>query len=816
MRRLLALDLLRQSLRVVLRRPRFAIAAMLLLGVAVALNTTIYAVFDALVTPNVSMRAPGQLYRLRCYCDYRNRVDMRTNNDILVRALGEMLQGETGQEAIFPVPIAEHGPRHHDAVVTVVPVNYFTVLGVAAAQGRLLGAGDLNAANTPIVISERLAAELFAGESPVGGSLTLDGVPATVLGVIARESVLPGDPGDVWRLPPPTFGTMPINLIRLKDGVTPQQAYTKLQVLAATIARLAGETVRDNRFDMKPAVRSQFALRKFDLAIAGAVLAVLLVACANLANLQLARGTGRARELATRAAVGASRRQLVTQLLLESGWLALGGLFVGTILTLWGVHLLRAAVPPTVGAYIVEPQTSWRVFTFAAAVTCVALLLVGLVPAIRVSRVDVNEVLKTGAGTGTFRGSRRQYGVLVVAEIALALAVVAGAGLLVRAATVLYELHLGYDSRPLLGGWLMIAPPAGKTMRTVDALNEIVAHMRAVPGVRDAAAYHNVRMVGDAMAVDDPGGPPVELPMPLGNYAVVTSGFFRTMQIPILRGRDFGEGESAEPVVILDERAARQLWRNSDPIGRRLKLGAAQTKAPWLRVVGISRHISLQANPAAAAEEDTTKLDATLGTLVANIWVLVAADTSHLRAGHGLFTWVVARGGRDAARLPVAIRSSLRDVTWLRPPRLVPWEQLIRVTQLRQSHDFVAAMFSIFAVFTLGLAALGIYAVIAQSLEHRRRELGVRIALGASPRHVLAVVFREGNVLALLGVAIGLVLARWGAGLLGAFLFFEEDVYDAPYFAVAALFTFAVALVASYVPARRATRIDPVESLRSE
>ncbi|HEY3555558.1 MAG TPA: FtsX-like permease family protein, partial [Casimicrobiaceae bacterium] len=466
--------------------------------------------------------------------------------------------------------------------------------------------------------------------------------------------------------------------------------------------------------------------------------------------------------------------------------------------------------PPSVAQYVIEPQISWRVFVFAVAAAIVCVMLIGLYPAIRVSRVDPNTLLKAGAGTGALKRNRRQYGIMVAAQIGLSLALLSGATLVVRTAIEVHSLDVGYDTRPLVAASVYLRAEHDTALSRIAYSNDLLSHVRSLPDVSDAAVVANSAPAHNTVTVDERGGTPREVVTPLLGYSLVTPTYFRTMGIRVLRGRDFLDGASTVPEVIVDQHTADGLFPGVDPIGQEIKLGEYKSDAPWLRIVGVVSETSDYKQVLLYRREIKPSR---IGAIYR---VVGASDSIRLRSpGRFGAVQIVARASRDPDRLVVRLRSHLPSGGIVRFVSVAPMEEAIGIRRERQSHDFVASVFLTFAVLGVGLAALGIFGIVAHSVAERTRELGVRIALGAGARDVLHAVLREGNVMALAGIAVGLYLTKHTAGWLHAFIF-EDDEYNAPIFAAVALVLFAVAFFSALVPALRATRIDPVESLRSE
>jgi putative ABC transport system permease protein len=798
----------RQSIRLAARtlakHPGFATTAILSLGIAIALNTTMYGVLDAMLNPRIDIRRPEQLSYVAYFGDYQHKLD----RDAITASLrsSDTFEAITGAAFFGMDQPIETDKRYSDARVQTVLPNYFDVLGVRALRGRLFTEADRAADTPPVVLDEELAAELFIdNQSPLGQRVHIEGRPFVVIGVLARTAHFGGTAA--WVINPPVTQRVAQNMVRLRDTITRKQAEREMARLSAQLAAATGEDARTTGLRLIGMFRRQFRVQGFHLGLIAAVLAVLLVACANLANLQLARGIGRARELALRSALGASRADIVTELLIESGLLAVAGLALGVVLTIWAKHLLRASLVSAVGYYVVSPQLSWRVFLFAVVVCLLCLTLVGLLPAIRVSRVDPSELLKAGAGTGAHKTNRRRYGFLVAAEIALSLALLSGAALVIRAAWRYEQIDFGYDPKPLVNGWTRVQPPLAASVSTAGALNNLVTRARAVPDIADAAAAVQASPLKRAVTVDDPGGAMREIPAPMWTYQIVTPGYFRTLGLPLVKGRDFAEGGHAELSVIVDQPTARLLWPNADPIGRMVKFGDAYSTAPYARVVGVVPEMRDLREMRIFKFARPARLN--------GVFRVAAVSDSVAVGKFGAQFNVVVRARRNPERVLIETRRLLRETPFANAARADPAEDVLGLTGERTSQRFVASLFTFFAALALTLAALGIYGVVRHSVEERRREMGVRIALGAGARDILHAILREGNVIALSGIAVGLYATKRSVPWLAAF-YGEDDQYDAHVFALMAVILFGVTVVAALLPALRATRIDPVEAMRSE
>lgn len=775
-----------------------------------------YSVVDALISPKLDIFAPYRLYEAPYFGDYRGRVPIRERNEAL-KAL-TFHAGAAGRRGSADGNIIERGSRLRDARILTVTPNYFAVLGVRPSAGRLLSSADASSAPATVVLSERMWRQLFPErETFDSATVLIDGEPRTVVGLLPYEADYPGAYTDVWQVASSTvLPNLPLTLFRLAGGVSSAQAIAELNTLNHRIMERSGDRLPHAGFRFRRWIRPKFHEWGFHMAIVGAVGAVLLIACANLANLQLARGVARTRELATRSAIGASRRAIIAQLVTESAWLALGGLLLGAVLTAWGMRIVETSVPDTLAEYVTRPQTSWRVAAFAMAATAFCVLTVGLLPAIRLSRVDIDTLLKSGAGTGQSRRARRQYAYLVVSEVALALALMCGAGLLIQAALSLYRFELPANYRRVAMTYVRINPAPGEVRSERGWSEFVLQRLMGDTIVVNAATSRSQGPSRRAISVDDPGGAPRVFTTHQWAYNVVSADYLRTLGIPILEGRDFSPGEFAEPQVIVDKTTATYLWPGESPVGRLIKLDSTRVGAPWLTVVGVSE-VQPEVWQLRGSQRDDPR------PKLGRIWVLNAHDTARVQAFSQSASscctafWVVARTRGDVRRLPAAIRRALQPFApTVRHLYTAAYEDRSMIRVRRERHDFIAALFGVFAICALGLAALGVYAIVSHTVAQRTREFGVRIAVGATGGQIRELVFRDANLLALIGIAVGLLVTARSGGLLRAFLFSDYDRYDSRIFAVAALMLFAIAWVASWIPARRATRINPVEALRNE
>ncbi|MEP7000062.1 MAG: ABC transporter permease [bacterium] len=810
------LDTLRRDVRItartLVRHPTFAITATLALALAIAVNTTMFSVLDAMINPKVGAAHPEELYSMRYFGFYGRRLGP-TAPDLALAAGGKTYSDyTTGGYYFGGSGIIERGDLVRHADISTVRQNFFSVLQVSPLEGTLTPSTDPVQASATIVISDRLAAELFrAGESPIGQSLDIDGNSLRIIGVVRYYGAVSALNNDVWAFPAPGRYMSP-NLIRLRPGVAVADAERELNLLAARVALGEHEDTKDARFALK-SIKTQFEVQRFHYALIGAGIAVLLVACTNLANLQLARGIGRASELALRSALGASRKQIVVQLMIESGVLTVGALLLALVFAVGGNAMIHATIPPHIGQYVVEPQSSWRMVVFASITAALSLVIVGLAPAIHVSRVDINSLLKSRAGTGAHRANQRTYGGLVIAQIALTLPLVCAAVLLSRSAVRMsspdYRMReeYGYNTTPLIVATVVLPPSPDVATPIAELSGSLISMARTIPGVADAAIELGRSFHNNSLAVDDNDGAVRDIPNAALSYTVVSPSYFRTMGLPIERGKGFDEGGHSEPLIVMDRGTGWFLWPRSAPIGRVMKLAESHYDAPWIKVVGIV------GDSLSEDARDTRRMIDTLR--VNNVFRVMTLTDSEPPSKYARFIKMYVRAPKDQQRVASALRRKLRGIASTRPPQVELLEDYRGIPQRTAVLQFIASLFGTFGVLALGLSALGVYGIVAQSVSDRKREVAVRIALGATPRNIVRALIREGNVLVLAGVAIGLYMTKETIGWLGEFLG-EVDLANALLFGFLCIALFSAMVLSAFVPAFRATKLDPMEVLRAE
>lgn len=655
-------DRMRIAARTLRKQAGFSTVVILSLALAIALNTTMYGVLDALVHPRVEMRDPESIARIQFYGDMRKPPGWKAGDpwpqrvkpaqrDSLLRAGAPVITDIAWSEIVNASATMTVGDRYAEGRVFRVGLEYFRLMGPRLVEGRAFIASDFDAVSAPVVLAEPWAKRLVPpGASAIGAKVVIDKETYTVVGVLSHYSRFPNDfTPAVYRLGRETSGQYR-RIVRFRPGTSREELQRELDVVGARIAVLAGDNPRDDAFRVALPNKAEVALRTFDYALMMAVAAVLLVACANVANMQLARGITRARELAVRTALGATRARIIGHLLAESSLLAGAGLVLGLVLTFIGSALLRASIPDSVGSYIVEPRMSWRVLGFAITATIGCILLVGVAPAIKVSRVDPNDLLKSGAGTGASRKHRRGYGYLVMAEIGLTLGLLSGAAVMIRGALFVQTAWFGYDPMHLATGYAALHLSAEQRAPQADLLASVVERLRGIRGVAEAEADMSGSFENGGLSLADSSG--LRMIEVMGySYRIVSPSYLRTFKRPIIMGRDFREGERDQPAIIVDEYTARKLWPNANPVGTLVKLGDARSTRPFVRLVGVVGQNDEHGKPKPINFRD-------VGVTIGSIYYLPGTADSVGSSKFGAVAEVTVRTPGNPATLLPAMRAA--------------------------------------------------------------------------------------------------------------------------------------------------------------
>jgi putative ABC transport system permease protein len=798
-----------------LKRPGFTLVAVLTLALGIGANTAIFSMVNAVLLRELPLKNPEQLVwiwstrtdRDKAFFSIPNFIDYRDQNQTLA---------QMAAFANWGANLTERGDPARLQGIRLTP-NAFEMLGVEAALGRTLLPDDGRPESQRVVVLSYGTWQRRFGADPglIGKTLVLNNDSYTVVGVLPQDFVIPN--AETEMVTPLLMETDPrrtergSNFLRAFARMRPDVSREQVQAdLAAITTRLQQQYAVENGKMTTPRVLSLReeivgSYRKALWLVLGAVGLVLLIACSNLANLLLARASARHKEIAVRTALGASRLRLVRQLITESMLLALVGGVLGMFLATWGVDALLA-LSPTDLPRVAEVSIDARVLTFTLCISLLAGLIFGLAPALQASRVDLNEELK-GEGRGMSAGGRhnRTRNLLVVSEIALSLILLIGAGLLVKSFVRLQQVSPGFVADNLLLVRLSL-PQAkyAKREQVSDFYTKLAPRLQTLPGVEGAGAASVLPLSGmnartDFAIVGRPLLKPTD--MPAAQNRVVTPGYFKLMSIPLIKGREFTELDKADApgVVLIDEAAARRYWPNENPVGARLQVDDTAQPPREVEVVGVVgdvKHFGLDDEPTPTIY---TPLDQIPQGALSNL-------TNNMS--------LVVRTASEPLTLAAAVRREVQAVDKDVPASSVrTMEQFFAATVAPRR--FSLLLLGIFAGAALLLAAMGIYAVIAYTVSRRTHEIGIRMALGAQTGDVLRMILGQGLKLILIGVGVGVVGALALTRLMSSLLFNVSVVDPLTFFGVSALLT-VVALLACYIPARRAMKVDPMEALRYE
>jgi len=794
---------IRYGVRMLLKHPGFTLIAVVALALGIGANSAIFSVVNAVVLRPLAYAEPERLVMVWEKRPRQNRernpvspadfFDWRNENKVFeqmaaVDARDFNLTGMDQPERILG---------------SVVSANFFQTLGVAPLLGRaFLPEEDHLGANRVAVLSYGLWQRRFNSDPGiVGKTLALNGESYEVVGVMPARFQFLSSQFELWT--PLVFsdaeasarGSHSLAVVaRLKPSVKLEQARAEMDTIARRLEQQyqvnAGHYT--NVIPLHEAIVGNVRLALYVLL--GAVGFVLLIACANVANLLLARAASRQKEIAVRTALGATRTRIVRQLLTESVLLSLVGGALGLLLAMWGVELLVALLPPE-APRASEINLDGRVLGFTFAVSLLTGLVFGLAPALASSKPDLNDALKEGGRTaaGGFKRNRIR-GLFVVAEVALALVLLIGAGLLIKSFMRLREVNPGFDPQNVLTMQLSVPKAKYPDNKQIAAFfQETLQRVGNVPGVTEAGAVSSLPLSGSGatrfFAID--GGPPTPPGQgPNAGYDVASPGFFGALKIPLLNGRDFTERDNADapPVVVINETMARRFWPGEDVIGKRLAIGGQ----PWRTIVGVVgdvRHSSLDAEPRP------------------QMYFSYLQDTLP-------FMSLAVRTTTDPASMVAALRSEIHAIDKDQPVFAIKTMNEVLARSVSQRRLYMTLL-GIFAGIALLLAAVGIYGVMSYSVTQRTHEIGIRMALGARSSDVLRLVVGQGMTLALVGVVAGLIAALAMTRVIASLLY-GVSATDPATFAIVSVVLTTVALLACYIPARRATKVDPMIALRHE
>ena len=802
---------LRYSIRVLLKNPAFTLTALLTLALGIGVNTAIFSVVDSVLLRPLPVKDSERVvsvweHSLRAGLDRNemapaNYFDLRNQNQVFegVGAFGDQSMNLTGAGE----------PERLDA--RIVTANVFALLGMQPALGRTFSPEeDQVGRHRVVVLSDALWRRRFNGDpSIVGRNITLNADSYLVVGVMPPDFFFPEREGELWTpwaMEPEEASGRGDHYVRtvarLKPSVTIQQANAEVEAIAA---RLSNEYPRTNEglgFFVSSFHEDYVGNLKTPILILFASVAlVLLIACANVANLLLAQATSRRREIAIRAALGANRLAIIRQLLVESMLLAIGGGLLGVLGAIWGVQWLSKLAPESLSK-LQTVSVDTRVFLFTLGVTVLTALVFGAVPAFHASRAKPGETLsEVGRDVAGGMSGRYMRRVLIVSEVALAVVLLVGAGLLIRSFQRLRQVDPGFKTDNLLT-MRMVLPftKYAKPEQRTAFYDELLRKVDELPGVESAGmiTFLPLSFSGMNFAFSIEGrSAPGDMNLPLAVYRVVSPDYFRAMGIPLQRGRGFDSRDRSDtpPVIVVNRRLAEHFWPGEDPIGKRLKIGPADSPNSWATVAGVVG-------------------DARQGGLYGDQNFELYVPYAQERRGFVAPRDLVVRTTGDPASLAAAVRETVWSVDKDQPVSNVRTMDTVIATTVSRER-FQMLLLALFATLAMVLACVGLYGVISYAVVQRTHEIGVRMALGAQPGDVLRLVINQGMLLTLIGLAIGVAGAFAVTRVMNEMLF-GVTATDPITFVAVPLMLGVIAFLACYIPARRATKVDPLVALRYE
>ena len=810
---------LKYAARVLLKSPGFVLIAVLTLALGIGANTALFSVVNGVLLRPLPFPRPNELVVLSektanfdsSSISYPNFLDWQRSNS----SFASLAAYRSDDFSITGSGEAER------VRVGMISAGFFEILGVSPARGRLFTADEDHLSAAPVVVISAGLWQRKFGSAPdiVGKRITMNGDGYTVIGVVPvsfqlestnfgiKDVFVPiGENKD------PLFHDRDVHegmraLGRLKPGVTLAAAQAEMDQIANNLALAYPDADKGAGISLVPLKKDIVGdVQPFLWVLLGAVGFVLLIACVNVANLQLARATARSREFAIRAALGASRSRVIRQLLTESVVLGLAGGTLGLLLAAWGTQAALKALPETLPR-AQDVGVDGRVLIFTLVASVVAGVLFGLAPALKIARPNLQETFKE-SGRGASGTRHRAQGVFVVVEMAMALVLLIGAGLMIRSLLDLWNVNPGFNPQGVLTFAVSLSPSLGANATTSrNAIREMDERLQRIPGVEAVSSTGGaLPMTGDNEFPFWLGGQPKpanQSDMKQSLFYLAEPDYLSAMGIPLHRGRFFtqNDNEHSPPVIVIDESFAREYFPNEDPIGKRINIGIINSEPEIIGVVGHVKHWGLDTDGDAKHP------------ILAQAYMPFMQIPDQFWNGPPQSEVVVRSKGSPASMAP-AIREAVEKLNAENVMyETKPLDQI--VADSLAARRFSMILLGVFAALALLLSSIGIYGVISYVVGQRTHEIGIRMALGAQRSHVLRLMLGEGMKMALVGVAIGIAAALGLTQLMTKMLFGVSAADPITFCAVAFILT-SVALTACYIPARRAMRVDPMVALRYE
>ncbi len=799
---------IRYGARALRTSPGFAVTAVLTMALGIGVTTAIFSVCDAMLWK------PVPLPRLDTLVTVVGRADDPADYNSTAAPDVEDIRNASSSFESFAswmgglANIAAPGGQPERVEQSLVNANFFDVVGVQPARGRAFQPGDDQPGRErEVILSDGFWRRRFAGDpNVVGRTIRLDDQTYTITGIMPASFDFPLAT-EIWTplaLTPAQRNdrrsTGLFSIARLKQGRNVAEAGSEMDAIAARLAKQYPLSNKNRRFAVWPAIQFivDYETRHYLIMMLGSVLFVLLIACANVANLQFARATGRLREIAVRRALGAGRWRICTQLVTESVLLSFTGAVLGLVVAGWGIHMMQVGMPPEVERYVLgfrDMQLDSRALLFTLAAAVAAGVIAGLAPAWQSSQPNLSSTLRDGGrGASQGRGRQRLRNVLVGGEVALAVVLLIGASLMVRGFRAIVASGTALEPSTLLSMRLAVTENKYRDKhQAAEYYREVLERVSAVPGVKSVTAISSLpySMHSNSKYFTIEGRTFEAGQEPIAMYQPTSANFFETLHVPLRQGRFLQESDGADapPVAVISERLAQRWWSNESPLGRHIRTDA---KSPWMTIVGV------------------------VGDIPHNPYERAPRRTLYVPYQQAPVLWmdVGVRTARDPLALAPAITGAIRSIDAEQPiTEMRTMEKAIHNSAI--GLNYVAALMGIFGGIALLLSAIGVYGVMAYSVSEQTHDIGVRMALGAPQTSVLRAILRRGLVVTCAGLVVGLPIAYLFSRMMASQVFGVTTGDPASFIGIP-LTLLATASLAVYIPARRAMKIDPIIALRYE